>query len=176
MNVAAALKIAKGLPKDAVVVAIVCDTGERYLTKHHSDEWLQEKDLLESDRLRVRDVVASKKTRGSLPSIVHVPANATVQETLALMSSYEVSEVPVTQDDQLVGMARETKLMSAILENRDSMSRSVTEFMEGACPTIDAHDDVQALIQLLKRSSIVVMTEFGRLKGVATRHDVLEYL
>ena len=25
------------------MVVIICDTGERYLTKHHSDEWLQEK-------------------------------------------------------------------------------------------------------------------------------------
>lgn len=176
MNVAAALKLAKGLPKEAVVVAIVCDTGERYLTKHHSDEWLQEKDLLEADRMRVRDVVAAKKTRGSLPSMVSVTANATVHETLALMSSYEVSEVPVTKDEQLVGIARETKLMSAILENRDSMSRNVTEFMEGACPTIDAHEDIQGLINQLKKSSIVVMTEFGRLKSVVTRHDVLDYL
>lgn len=176
MNVAAALKLAKGLPKEAVVVAIVCDTGERYLTKHHSDEWLQEKDLLEADRMRVRDVVAAKKTRGSLPSMVSVTANATVHETLALMSSYEVSEVPVTKDEQLIGIARETKLMSAILENRDSMSRNVTEFMEGACPTIDAHEDIQALINQLKKSSIVVMTEFGRLKSVVTRHDVLDYL
>lgn len=176
MNVAAALKLAKGLPKDAIVVAIVCDTGERYLTKHHSDEWLQEKDLLVSERVRVRDVVASKKTRGTLPSMVSVPSNATVHETLALMSSYEVSEVPVTKDEHLIGIARETKLMSAILENRDSMSSSVTEHMEAACPTIDAHEDVQALITLLKKSSIVVMTEFGRLKSVVTRHDVLEYL
>lgn len=176
MNVAAALKLAKVLPKDAVVVAIVCDTGERYLTKHHSDEWLQEKDLLTSERTLVRDVVASKKSRGVLPSIVSVPANATVHETLALMSSYEVSEVPVTKDDQLLGIARESKLMSAILDNRDSMSSNVTEFIEGACPTIDAHDDIQGLISLLKKSSIVVMTEFGRLKSVVTRHDVLEYL
>ncbi len=47
MNVAAALRVAKVLPASACVVAIICDTGERYLTKHHSDEWLKEKDLLD---------------------------------------------------------------------------------------------------------------------------------
>jgi len=35
----AALQVARNLSKDDVVVFIVCDTGERYLTKFQSDEW-----------------------------------------------------------------------------------------------------------------------------------------
>src|SRR5687767_4692429 len=46
-NLAAALRIAKNLDENAVVVFIICDTGEHYLTKHHSDEWMKEKRLLE---------------------------------------------------------------------------------------------------------------------------------
>src|SRR2546421_2848139 len=40
-NVAAALKVARNLDETALVVFIVCDTGEHYLSKHHSDEWLK---------------------------------------------------------------------------------------------------------------------------------------
>jgi len=176
MNVAAALKLAKGLPKEAVVVAIICDTGERYLTKHHSDEWLQEKDLLSADRLTVRDVVAHKKTRGALPSIVSLPEHATVQEALSLMSSYEVSEVPVVSNESVAGVVREAKLMAAVLNNREVIAHPITEFMDSACPTIDSHADIQAAIAQLKTSPIIVVSEFGRLSGVLTRHDVLDYL
>lgn len=176
MNVAAALKIAKDLPKEAVVVAIVCDTGERYLSKHHSDEWLQEKDLLTADRLTVRDVIAHKKTRGTLPAIVSLPPHATVQEALSLMESYEVSEVPVIEMDTVRGVVREAKLMSAILNDRQIISQPVTQFMDPGCPTIDCHADVQAAITQLKASPIIVVAEFGRLSGVLTRHDVLTYL
>ncbi len=38
----AALEIAKGLDENGIVVFIVCDTGERYLSKYHNDEWLKE--------------------------------------------------------------------------------------------------------------------------------------
>jgi cystathionine beta-synthase len=176
MNVAAALKLAKGLPKEAVVVAIVCDTGERYLTKHHSDEWLQEKDLLSSDRLAVRDVLSHKKSRGTLPAIVSLPPHATVQEALSLMSSYEVSEVPVVSDAGVIGVVRENKLMASVLENREIIANHVTVHMEAPCPTIESHADVQAAISLLKTSPIVVVKEFGRISGVLTRHDVLDYL
>lgn len=176
MNVAAALKLAKGLPKEAVVVAIICDTGERYLTKHHSDEWLQEKDLLSSERLSVRDVVVNKKQRGTLPSIVSLPSNATVQESLALMTSYEVSEVPVIDADTVVGIVRENKLMSAVLNDRNVLVSGIASYMDTACPIIDSHADLQAAITQLKSSPIVVVSEFGRLSGVLTRHDVLEHL
>ena len=43
----AALEAAKDLDEDAVVVFIVCDTGERYLSKYHNDDWLKEHDLYE---------------------------------------------------------------------------------------------------------------------------------
>src|SRR5690606_36577694 len=44
-----ALEIAKELDENAVIVFIVCDTGERYLSKFHSDEWLREKRLMPSE-------------------------------------------------------------------------------------------------------------------------------
>jgi cystathionine beta-synthase len=36
-----ALETAKNLNEKAVVVFIVCDTGERYLSKYHNEEWLK---------------------------------------------------------------------------------------------------------------------------------------
>ncbi|MCX6140254.1 MAG: cysteine synthase [Candidatus Kapabacteria bacterium] len=176
MNVAAALRIAKLLPKEAVVVAIVCDTGERYLTKHHSDEWLTEKDLLERDRLMLRDIVSVKRTRGVLPQLVSLSSTATVQEALSLMSSYEVSDVPVIDGDTLVGTVRENKLMSAVIEDRSALDRKIENEMDTPAPIVDAHEDVQTGINMLRNTPMIVISEFGRLSGVITRHDVLEYL
>lgn len=36
-------KIAEKLDENALIVFPVCDTGERYLTKFHNDDWLKEK-------------------------------------------------------------------------------------------------------------------------------------
>lgn len=176
MNVAAALKTAKMLPAEAVVVAIICDTGERYLTKHHNDEWLKEKSLLDNDRFMVRDVLAQKRNRGGLPSMISVVPQATVQEALSLMSSYEVSDMPVIENEELVGIVRENKLMAAVIDNRVNIERSVSDMMERPSPIIDAHADVSEAIALLKDNPMIVAREFGRLIGVLTRHDVLDYL
>lgn len=41
----AALKVAEKLDENSMVVFIVCDTGERYLSKYHNENWLKENDL-----------------------------------------------------------------------------------------------------------------------------------
>jgi cystathionine beta-synthase len=41
----AALNIAKNLDENGLVVFIVCDTGERYLSKYHNESWLIEHNL-----------------------------------------------------------------------------------------------------------------------------------
>jgi len=176
MNVAAALQVARLLPKEAVVVAIICDTGERYLTKHHNDEWLKEKDLLSNDRLMIRDVLAAKRSRGTLPSIVSVSSSASVHEALALMGSYEVSDVPVIDNDELVGTVKETKLMGAVISDRSVIEQNITSFMDRPSPIMDAHGDIQSAIIALKDAPMIVVAEFGRITGVLTRHDVIGYL
>jgi cystathionine beta-synthase len=41
----AAVEMARKLDKDKVVVVLLPDTGERYLSKFHSDEWMRENEL-----------------------------------------------------------------------------------------------------------------------------------
>mgnify|MGYP001559385696 FL=1 len=41
-----ALKVAKKLPKEAVVVTVLPDSGRSYLSKIFNDEWMQEHDFL----------------------------------------------------------------------------------------------------------------------------------
>lgn len=40
-----ALKVAEKLDNNSLVVFIVCDTGERYLSKYHNENWLKENNL-----------------------------------------------------------------------------------------------------------------------------------
>jgi Cysteine synthase len=63
-NFAAALKVAKNLDENGLVVFIVCDTGEHYLTKFHSDEWMKEKLLLEPQRITA-GLIAETKNGGA---------------------------------------------------------------------------------------------------------------
>src|SRR6185503_6274330 len=83
-NLSAALRVAKDLDENAVVVFIVCDTGEHYLTKHHSDEWLKEKRLLEPQKITAR-LISGTKGRQAPRELVTVAPTDLVAAALAKM-------------------------------------------------------------------------------------------
>lgn len=176
MNVAAALRVAKLLPADAIVVVIICDTGERYLTKHHSDEWLSEKKLLDVEKVILKNVVDEKLKKAKTPAIVSATVDSSIAETLKLMNSHEISELPVLDGGKIVGSVRENKLMGQLLQNREIHNEPVKSYMEEPMPVMNADEDIQAGINNLKDFPAIVVEEFGRLIGVITRHDVIEYL
>jgi cystathionine beta-synthase len=176
MNVAAALRVAKLLPKDAVVVTIICDTGERYLTKHHSDEWLKEKDLLDVDRMSLKMAVQSKSAFKNMPLLVSVKPEQTVEDALGLMNEYEISELPVVEADKIVGTLRENKVMGKVISNRATLQDAVSTVMEEPMPVLDAHEDIKSGLDILREYPALVVLEFGRPLGVLSRHDVLGYL
>jgi|SRR6185503_11749196 len=49
----------RDLGKDDVVIFIECDTGERYLSKFLSDEWMKEKRMLGADKMTVGSGIVS---------------------------------------------------------------------------------------------------------------------
>src|SRR2546428_3841968 len=60
-NLAAALRVGRDADESAIIVFIVCDTGEHYLTKFHFDEWLEEKSLLEPPKITAGLLIGTKK-------------------------------------------------------------------------------------------------------------------
>src|SRR6478672_9543017 len=83
-NFAAALKIAKDLDENGLVVFIVCDTGEHYLTKFHSDEWMKEKLRLEPQKITA-GLIAETKNNGAPQDLIFVTPDETVSEALTRM-------------------------------------------------------------------------------------------
>jgi predicted transcriptional regulator len=66
--------------------------------------------------------------------------------------------------------------MSAVIENRSALEQPVSSVLEAPCPTLDGHADVSEAVNILKSTPMLVVQEFGKITGVLTRHDVLQYL
>src|SRR5690606_19842224 len=94
LNVALALHVAREVDDpNACIVTILCDTGERYLSKVFNDEWMQENQLLDLPRLTVEELLARRS--GGAPALVSLPPAAQVRQALNLMSTWGVSQIPV---------------------------------------------------------------------------------
>jgi cystathionine beta-synthase len=172
-NLAAALRIAADLDESAVVVFIVCDTGEHYLTKHHSDEWLKEKRLLEPKRITAGLIVGTKKPQAP-KSLVFVKPTDTVAEALEKMDELGLTQIPVIDEGRPVGSLRENRVLAKVVRNRELLTTPVSEVMESSFPAVDVDASSAEVTRRLQTSPAVLVEEYGRITGIITRHDVLD--
>jgi cystathionine beta-synthase len=172
-NAVAAIQVARELSKDDVVVFIVCDTGERYLTKFHSDEWMKEKRMLGVEKMTI-GMLHQFKTTEMTPKLVYVSPDHKVGDALQMMNSYGLSQLPVLEEGNSVGSLRESRLMNRLLENRDLVNSPVAEVMDKGFPVVGEDVNVEAAVKYLKHSPALLVEEYGRIVGIITRYDVLD--
>jgi cystathionine beta-synthase len=177
LNVALALEIARELddPK-AYVVTILCDTGERYLSKVFSDEWMQENQLLEKPQATVEQLL-QRRSASAPADLVSVAPAAAVRQALNLMSSWEVSQLPVVDDGEVVGGLVEQVLMTRALAQPSLLDRPVREVMEAPFPVVEHTFPTDRLAPMLTRDTpAALVRKDGRLIGIVSRYDVLQQL
>jgi cystathionine beta-synthase len=172
-NVAAALRVAREAPADAVIVFIVCDTGEHYLSKHHSDEWMKEKRLLEPQKITAGLIKGTKGTQAP-QSLVWVAPNDKLADALAKMNELGLTQLPVLDNGRPVGSVRENRALSKVVKNRELLEAPVSEVMEASFPTVDVDASSSEVTRRLQSSPAVLVEEYGRIVGIITRHDVLD--
>ena len=176
VNVVAALEVARRLDDPgALVVTILCDTGERYLSKVFSDEWLRENQLLDGDRQTVHRILAAKEN--GAPPLVQVAPSATVRQALNLMNTYNVSQLPVIDGSEGVGAVSEQALMARALEDGRTLDRPVTDVMDPPFPVVDPDYPLERLGALLSRETpAALVRREGKIAGIVTRYDLLHQI
>src|SRR3989442_1373894 len=170
VNIVASLEVARRVndPK-ALVVTVLCDTGERYLSKVYNDEWLRENQILESERVSVSDLLAAKNGAAA-PPLVSVAPSATVRQALNLMSTYNVSQLPVLDGGDGVGAVLEQGLMAKALEDHATLDTPVEDVMDAPFPVVDADLPVDRLSALLSRETPAALVRREvKIAGIVTR-------
>ena len=173
LNVFAALELARRLDDpEAMVVTILCDTGERYLSKLYDDNWMRENQMLEQERVTAGQLL--ERHPSEIPDLVSVVPAANVRQALNLMSTYGVSQIPVIDGKDCVGSLSEGPLMARALEDGRLLDRPVSEVMQGPLPVVDADVPLDRLTTLLsKETPAALVRREGLLAGLVNRYDVL---
>lgn len=171
-----ALQVAREVDDpEACVVFILCDTGERYLSKVFNDEWMRENQLLEPARVRAGDVLQGK-AREAPPSLISVAPETAVRQALGFITANNVSQVPVVAEGDCVGHLAESSLMAKVLEDTRVLDQSVQHVMDAPLPVVDAHVELPAVTRLLSKNPAVLVRRDGKLHGIVTRYDVMRYV
>ncbi|HVO10339.1 MAG TPA: pyridoxal-phosphate dependent enzyme [Vicinamibacteria bacterium] len=171
-NVWCALEVARRLDDpDACVVSILCDTGERYLSKVYDDAWMRENQMMEGDRVTAGELL--HRHPEELPPLVSVAPSANLRQALNLLSTWGLSQLPVVDEGESVGSVNEG-MMASVLEDAKMLDRPVSEVMTAPFPVVDAQVPLHRLVSLLsKETPAALVRDGGRLVGIVNRYDVL---
>jgi cystathionine beta-synthase len=181
LAVSAALKAAKDLPADAVVVILLPDGGRGYLGKIFNEKWMQSYGFTQvSEEKTVADVL-SRKT-GNIPDLVHVHPVDTVRDAVKIMAEYDISQLPVLTAEppvvmgEVAGAISERALLDDIFSGKASMTDSIAEFVGAPLGLIGVHESVSAARAALAAADAVLVVSDGKPVGVLTRQDLLTFL
>lgn len=181
MAVAAALRVARGLSADDVVVVLLPDGGRGYLGKIFDDAWLRSYGFSELPEERtVRDVVTAKD--GSLPALVHAHPGDTVRDAIAMMSEFGVSQLPVLTAEppvvigEVAGAVDEESLLEKVFSGEVEMGDAVARVLQDGLPQIGANESVAHARKALTDATALLVVDEGAPLSVLTRADLLTFL
>ena len=159
----------------AMVVAVLPDTGERYLSKLYSDEWMRENQLLEADHTPLGQVLRNKPDQAN--GIVSVTPGQTVRQALRLMQLHDISQVPVMDGANCVGSVIDFSMSARALEDAKVLDATVSQVMDAPFPMVEDYQPAESVAKVLSKANPAVLVRSnGKVVGIVTRSDLLSYL
>ncbi|MEJ2723015.1 MAG: pyridoxal-phosphate dependent enzyme, partial [bacterium] len=171
----AAIEVSRELDEDKIVVVLLPDTGERYLSKFYSDDWMREHRMVDVRQMTVGDLIAGKS--GVLPAIISVASEHRISEALELMKMNNISQLPVERDGDFIGKVVEGDLMDGLLSGRVTREDRVERVMSDPFPFIDTRAHYGEALRLMsERNFAVVIKDGDKTVGILTKYDLVEYM
>jgi cystathionine beta-synthase len=162
------------IPEGSTVVIVLPDSGDRYLSKFYSEEWLREKGLLDESG-SARDLLDLKSP---VPPMVSVVRTTLVRDALQLLRENGFSQLPVLSGDQNVGSITEEEVLRRVVQDETVMQRPVASILGPPFAEVGADTPISELLRRLRteRALLVYEGEPRRPVGLLTRTDLLSFL
>ena len=180
LAVVAALRVAARAEPDDVIVVILPDGGRGYLSKIFNDSWMSDYGFLrEQSGPTVADLLATRET--SLPALVHVHPDETVAQAIALLREYDVSQLPVVQQEpplmaaEVAGAVAERDLLDALVSGQAKPGDPVSRHMSPPLPVIGQGEPVTRAAAVLEKAGAALVHVDGKPAAVLTRADLLGF-
>ncbi|MEP7357266.1 MAG: cystathionine beta-synthase [Anaerolineales bacterium] len=174
--VAAALRYCRGLDPERLVVVILPDSGDRYLSKIFDDDWMRENGFLESAwaGATAADVLATKSMR----QLVTVQPDEPVSQVIHKLKEHDISQLPVVgSDGEFLGLVTEVDLLNhLVLGDGRGLKKGLLDLIRAEVATLGPDAPLESLMSVFVNRQVAVVMEDGRLTGILTKIDILDYL
>ena len=153
------------------VATLVCDTGNKYLSKAFSKSWLKDNELIEEkEQGNLSDLISRRADRGEMISI---KPGDTLMTAYNRMRASDVSQLPVLEEEKLVGIVDEEDLLLNVYKDENLFSKSIDSIMVSDLETIDVDSDENTLYKILSEGKVAIIFEGEIFLGFITKVDLI---
>jgi cystathionine beta-synthase len=166
------IQLKNNLKKNDLVVCIFHDHGSRYVGKIYNDQWMMERGFL--DVKTFRDIVTGRGVK----KLITIEPDLSVGEAIELMQKYNIENLPVIRQDNIVGAISESGLFMKMLNNgQDIKNKKILEVLEPPYPLVAFDTPVERLSSLINKENGAVLAkdETGNYH-IVTKYDVIQTL
>src|SRR5205809_2781410 len=172
--IAAALRYCREQTEPKRVVTLVCDSGNKYLSKVYNDYWMLDHGFIKRETHGdLRDLISRRHKEHAVAT---VSADETVLNAYQRMKLYDVSQLPVLKDGRIVGIVDEEDILLGVYDNPGHFRRPVTEAMESHLVTVPPDATLEQLMDIFKRGMVAIVVDRDEFLGLITRIDLLNWL
>jgi cystathionine beta-synthase len=172
--VAAALRYCRSQTVPKRVVTFVCDSGNKYLSKMYNDFWMADHGFRPGAPFGdLRDLIIRRFAEGA---VVSLAPNDTLSVAYARMRLYDVSQLPVMEGAQIVGIVDESDLLLAVRNNPLAFGQPTADYMTSKLQSVSRHAQIQNLLPIFDAGHVAIVADELGFHGLITRVDVLNYL
>lgn len=171
--IAGLLQMKDQLKEGDVVVVLFHDHGSRYVGKIFNDDWMRDRGFLEEDLKTAEDLL---KNRGEEP-LVTLYSEELVSHAIVKMRKFNISQIPVLKDNEIVGSLNDVKIYDLLIDNPDLRDTPVSRIMGKPFPVVAGSTRLEEVAKLINNDTpaVIVKRESGS-KHILTRQDIIASL
>src|SRR6056297_2256672 len=171
---AAALKYCREQTEPKRVLTLVCDTGNKYLSKVYNDYWMREQGFLDIESHGdLRDLIARPVDKHDA---IVVRPDEPLSNAYTRMKLYDVSQLPVLEEGRIVGIIDESDLLLAIYNKEERFAEPISSAMVTELESVQVDAPIDTLLPIFNRDLVATVLDGEKFLGLITRVDLLNFL
>jgi cystathionine beta-synthase len=173
--ISSALRLAKDLGPNNFVVALLPDTGMRYLSKVYNEEWMRERGYVDAaTAITVAEIVNAKHAIGKVRELIIARPYQTVFHALKTMQEQDISQIPVFEENIPIGTIYEDQILNLALQGKDLRKLVVREVMSQPLPQVPRTAPVERVTHILSHENPAVFVDMGNAHfEILTKYDLM---
>lgn len=171
---AAALRYCRSRERPERVVTFACDSGNKYLSKMYNDYWMYDQGFItHAARGDLTDLVQRRFAEGS---VVTIRPDDTLLAAFGRFKLYDVSQLPVVEDERVVGLIDESDVLHAVVSEATHFGDTVSSVMSTRLETVQPDAPLTRVVDILDAGMVPIVMDGERFVGLITRIDLLNHL